>query len=154
VPDERVPKLVLEKALPEDYEAIKTISRDDFDHSRFHEDINIDRELARTRFYNWVEDLIRQEKEIYVVRLKGEIIGFNIQHVEGDTAHIILTGCKKSKSVLSVALWQAVIMDLKERNIRNFATLISAANTGVFNLYCYFQFKVMNTLVGMHRFYY
>jgi hypothetical protein len=154
VPDKRVPVLTLEVPGESDYEEIKQMASEAFDHSRFHEDVNIDPKLARVRFYNWVEDLIRQEKEIYVARVKGEIVGFNIQDVKGDVAHIILTGCKKSKSMLSVPLWQAVIMDLQSRNIKTFETLISASNTGVFNLYIYFQFKVMNTLAGMHKFYY
>lgn len=131
---------------------IKLIARDSFDYSRFHDDVNIEEEKARLRYFNWIDDLLSQGNEAYYIEYKGEIIGFHFQRIKGDHADLILTGCKKGKSELSVPLWHSVFLNLCSRGIKECSTLISSSNAPIINLYIFFQFKVRSSLLGLHKF--
>ena len=149
----KLSKLQLVQAEEKDLEEIRLIAKNSFNYSRFHEDFNIAREASEMRYYYWIDDLVRQGKEIYICKLKNEIVGFHIQEIVENKARMILTGCKKGKEVLALSLWQEVLHNLKLREIKCAETLISASNIGVLNLYIYFRFKVVRTLFGMHILY-
>lgn len=149
-----LPTVKLESLDPQnlsDIEAIKEIARDSFSHSRFHDDPFIPNEAARARYFNWITDLITQKKEIYILKNKGEIIGFHVQQVNDKQADLIITGCKIGKTALSIPLWHTVLLILKESGVISVKTLISCANVGVLNLYVFFNFKIMRSLVGLHK---
>lgn len=135
-------------------ETLRTIARDSFNFSRFHDDVKISIESSRNRYYNWISDLVKQQKEIFYVLSKGDIVGFHVQEVVSeDHANLILTGSKNGKSELSLPLWHSALLNLKDRNIKTASTLISANNIGVLNLYIFLQFKVKAALIGMHKIY-
>jgi hypothetical protein len=143
----------LEEPGDEDLAAVRDIAANDFDFGRFHEDPLIDNALARKRYYNWIDNLLRQGCECLVYRARGEVLGFHIQRIENRTAELILTGTRKSASLVSLSLWAAALEALRERGVKQAATVISASNLGVVNLYSYFGFKFDRALVGFHKFY-
>ncbi len=144
---------ILTPAESEDFEQIREIARYDFHYSRFHEDIHIDIEKARFRFYNWIDSLVEQKKEFSVYKLKGEVMAFHCQDVNSDTAHLILSGTKGRAALIAVSFWAAFLHNLKTRNVKRAHTIISASNLKIINLYNYFDFKYEKTLVGFHKIY-
>jgi len=134
-------------------EVIKEIAKNSFDFSRFHDDVNISEMISRTRYYNWIDDLLKMEIEGFYIKIKDEIIGFHFQKVNKEHANLILTGCKKGKSEAAIFLWHSVLMNLKKRNVKSCDTTISASNVGIINLYNFFGFRTNNAVLGMHKFY-
>jgi hypothetical protein len=146
-------ELDIEKAGTEDYNKIKDLVYHSFQYSRFHEDINIEPEKARLRLCYWIDDLVAQNKDIYISKLKNEIIGLHVQKAEKNKADMILTGTKKDRTLISLPFWGSVFEMNKRLGIRELSSLISASNIGVVNLYSYFGFKFEETLLGYHKFY-
>jgi hypothetical protein len=130
---------------------IKSISKNSFDFSRFHDDVNIDITLARNRYWNWIDDLVSQKKEIYYIESKNKIIGIHVQDIVGKNANLILTGSAKGTSEISLPLWHSALLNLKSQGVEKCTTLISSSNIGVLNLYIYFQFKITTCLIGYHK---
>jgi hypothetical protein len=130
---------------------IKLISKDSFDFSRFHDDVTVEMDLARNRYWNWIDDLVIQKKEIYYIESKNKVVGLHVQEIKENHANLILTGSAKGKSEISIPIWHSAILNLKERGVEKCSTLISASNIGVLNLYIYFQFKITSCLIGYHK---
>ena len=144
---------LLRKATSEDIAALRTIAIEDFFHGRFLEDPAIDRPCAAERTANWIEDLVR-EGLAHTAELRGQIIGFHAErvHVESSSAELLLTGAASRYAVLALPLWITALRSLAERDIRQCTTLISAANTGVLNLYARLGFQFNTTLLGFRKF--
>lgn len=149
----KVELLPLGSANEQTIEAVKNIARDSFDFGRFHDDILIDPQTARLRYYNWVDDMLGQKIEAYYIKHKDEVVGFHFQRSQGEIADLILTGCKKGSSTLAIPLWHSVFESLKERGIKECKTMISASNAPIVNLYTMFQFKVTRSFFGLHKTY-
>ncbi len=149
----RLPGIHYLDATPVDIPTIKLIARDVFNYSRFHEDPTIDVSLARARYFNWIDDLMHQQATFKAAYFGKALIGFNIQKEDSEnkTANLILAGCDDGQQVFVLSLWNEIIEYNKTLGMQKIATLISAANIGMYNVYAHFGFKVEKTLFGFHK---
>lgn len=149
----KLPQIRYEEAKETDYERVKTIARDSFDYSRFHEDVNISMNLSRERYFNWIEDLINQRARILIGKLGSRTVGFNIQKEtsENSESQLILAGVEKGQEIYAASLWNEILFHNRHLGIRKVRAMISASNVGVLNLYMHFGFKVESTLFGFHK---
>lgn len=141
----------LEPATDQDWPGLQRLLSESFDHGRFHEDPWLTPGLAQQRYVRWLDDL--RTKEISVWRHHNQVQGVHIQAVTGSSAELILTGVARPVSMLAMPLWVTALTRLKERGIVDCHTLVSAANTGVINLYARLGFHFDNTLFGYHKLY-
>lgn len=150
----KLPKISYEKATDNyEYDVVKKIASESFNYGRFHEDINVPFSKAQIRYYNWIDDLIKQKAEIYVAKVGDTIVGFNIQktnYSENSTV-LVLAGCNTGAEIFASSLWNEIISHNKSNSINKISALISASNLGVFNLYINFGFKIKNTFFGFHK---
>lgn len=145
----RGPELVL--ADPSHFDAIRHILAEDFNHGRIHEDPWVDRELAASRYRHWLSDLAAQKHEIYAYLLRGEVIGLHVQRRHNAVADLVLTGVQRSHALLGVSLWAEVMRLLRQQEVSEAHTLISAANLPIVNLYRNFEFHFDEFLCGFHK---
>lgn len=131
--------------------AVKEIARDSFDFGRFHDDILIDVHESRLRYFNWIDDMLKQNVDAYYIKHRDEIVGIHFHRVHGESAELILTGCRKGNSTLAIPLWHSVFEKLKQIGVKECTTMISASNAPVVNLYTIFQFKATRSLLGLHK---
>lgn len=138
-----------EADLPE----LERIAREDFQHGRFLEDPAIDAALAATRTANWVGDLARQGL-LRTAESAGRVIGFHAERVDPVSSHadLILTGATARYAMLGLPLWIVALDSLRERGVTSCSTLVSAANTGIVNLYAKLGFRYETTLFGFRKF--
>ena len=108
-------------------------------------------EDAARRYRFWLNDLSAQKHEILTYRFKDEVIGLHIQRATDAVADLVLTGVKRSHSLLGVPLWAEVLRLNRQRGIREAHTLISAANVPILNLYRRFEFQFDSLLLGFHK---
>jgi hypothetical protein len=137
----------------DDFIQIKEIAKNDFSYGRFHEDPYIDTVKARNRYVNWIDEMIKENKEFLVHKRNNTVAGFHVQSIFADICDMILTGTRKELSMISYYFWATVLEDLRRRGIREVGTMISASNVQIVNLYSFFDFRFEKSLVGFHKFY-
>lgn len=132
---------------------LRRIARDDFHHGRFLEDPAIDPGLAAARTGNWVDDLVQQGL-MRTAESGGRVIGFHAERIAPDGRHadLILTGATARYAVLALPLWTVALESLRDRGVTSCSTLVSAANTGIVNLYAKLGFRYESTLFGFRKF--
>lgn len=145
--------LLLEKPCEDDFLQIKEIAKNDFSHGRFHEDPNIEFPRAQQRYVNIIDDQKMLGRNFLVYKRNGKVLAFHIYFSSGDKCELILSGTKREKSMLSYYLWASLLEELKRDGIDEVTTMVSAANIHVMNLYSFFDFSFMKTLVGFHKMY-
>jgi len=143
----------LRPATSADIPLLRQIAHDDFGHGRFLEDPAIDSARARARTANWIEDLINGGLA-YAAESRGRVIGFHAERTHPDQPHadLLLTGAAAPFSMLAMPLWVTALESLAARDIRRCTTLVSAANTGILNLYARLGFQFNSTLTGFRKF--
>jgi hypothetical protein len=148
-----LPKLSYQIVEENDLESIKNIASDSFNYGRFHEDKNIPLVKSQLRYYNWIDDLVKQGAEIYIAKVGNIIVGFNIQKTNSanKTSTLILAGCKIGSEIFGMSLWNEIIESNRARGINKISALISSSNLGVFNIYLTFDFKVRSCYFGFHK---
>jgi hypothetical protein len=137
----------------DDYEQIRLISKNDFNYSRFHEDLNIDLDKARLRYYNWIDDLMNQGKKFIMYKKENEVISFLAYCVENEIVDMILAGSAANKGFVSFSFWATFMTYFQKQGIKRAKTVISASNLGIVNLYSRLNFKFEKTMLGFHKFY-
>lgn len=130
----------------------KKIAHDDFHFGRLHEDSSLDQSLVRMRNSNWIDTLNSYPYDFYIIEFKGKVIGFHAEKVNSDDNSVdwILTGVSKDYSLVSPYIWQEAFLIAAENNRTQISTVISAANTGVLNIYNAFPFRVTQAHLGYH----
>lgn len=143
----------LRLATPTDITELRRIAANDFAHGRFLEDPAIDPERAAERTANWIEDLVNGGLA-HVAESRGRTIGFHAErlNMEKRSAELLLTGVTAPYAMLALPLWITALDALAARDIQQCTTLVSAANTGVLNLYARLGFHFNNTLFGFRKF--
>ena len=143
----------LRMARRDDLSALQTIAGRDFNHGRFLEDPAIAHEQAAQRTVNWIGDLFDQGL-LQTVESNEKIIGFHAERVTADGRHadLILTGTASRYAMLAMPLWIHALEQLAARRVEHCSTLVSAANTGVVNLYAKLGFRYDSTLFGYRKF--
>ncbi len=149
--DRRLLKLILLKE-ENDIIQVRDIAYRAFDYSRFHDDPHVKIEKARSRFYSWIDDLIRQGSEIVIYKTNDTVHGFMAVFIDGDTARLMLGGSDVGKGFMSLYLWKSVLFNLQQRGIRSVTGLISVRNISIFNMYISLGFTVKQVFNGFHRF--
>lgn len=136
-----------------DLPTLQAMAREDFHHGRFLEDPAINRDLAARRTVNWIGDLFDQEL-LQAVESNNKVIGFHAERIDDDGQHadLILTGAASRYSMLALPLWVCALERLDARRVQRCSTLVSAANTGVVNLYARLGFHYDTTLFGYRKF--
>jgi hypothetical protein len=136
-----------------DLPTLQAIANRDFNHGRFLEDPAIAHEQAVQRTVNWLGDLFDQGL-LQTAKSGARIVGFHAERITADGRHadLILTGTASRYAVLAVPLWISALDQLAERRVESCATLVSAANTGVVNLYAKLGFHYDSTLFGYRKF--
>lgn len=152
----RIPERMRVKLCPasdRDQDQLSDIARTEFVHGRFLEDPAISDTHARERSANWIADLTAQHLA-YVARSGEHTIGFHAERVSPDGRHadLILTGTSARYAMLSIPLWVSALESLADRGVETCSTLVSAANTGVINLYARLGFHFDTTLFGYRKF--
>lgn len=142
----------LRPATAADVPALRRIAHEDFAHGRLLEDPLVDVEAARTRTANWIEELAG-DGLAWTAEARGRVIGFHAERVDAAAgeAELILTGAAASHAVLALPLWTVALEALAARGIGRCRTLVSAANTGVLNLYARLGFQFHDTLFGYRK---
>ncbi|MDC7807950.1 hypothetical protein PQS31_14140 [Luteimonas sp BLCC-B24] len=142
----------LRPAVADDIPTLRRIAQDDFHHGRFLEDPAIDTRAARARTANWVEDLVAGGLA-YTAESRGRIIGFHAErvHAAERCAELLLTGVAAPYAMLAVPLWVTALEALGARDIQSCTTLVSAANTGILNLYARLGFQFNSSLTGFRK---
>lgn len=130
----------------------KKIAHDDFHFGRLHEDSSLEQSLVRIRNSNWIDTLKLPPNDFYIIEYKGKVIGFHAEKVNSDNNSVdwILTGVSKDYSLVSPYIWQEAFLIAAENNRTYISTVISAANTGVLNIYNAFPFRVTQAHLGYH----
>ncbi len=148
----RAMRPTLRPALPPDLPQLRRIAYDDFAHGRLLEDPSIDRAAARQRTANWIEDLV-QEGLAYTAEIGNTVIGFHAERIDADarSAELILTGTAAERAMFALPLWTVALESLAARGITHCRTLVSAANTGVINLYARLGFQFHQALFGYRK---
>jgi len=143
----------LRRSVESDVPTLRRIAQEDFGHGRFLEDPAIDEARSRVRTANWIEDLAIGGLA-YTAESRGRIIGFHAERIHADDrrAELLLTGAAAPYAMLAMPLWVTALTSLAERNIERCNTLVSAANTGVVNLYAQLGFQFNSSLTGFRKF--
>jgi hypothetical protein len=143
----------LRPATAADIPQLRQIAHDDFVHGRFLEDPEIDGARARMRTANWIEDLV-DAGLAYAAESRGRVIGFHAERIRPGEHHaeLLLTGAAAPYAMLAMPLWVTALESLAARDIRRCTTLVSAANTGILNLYARLGFQFNSTLAGFRKF--
>lgn len=143
----------LRPATTVDIPELRRIAATDFAHGRFLEDPAIDPERAANRTANWIEDLITGGLA-YVAESRGKTIGFHAERANSGqrSAELLLTGAAAPYAMLALPLWVTALESLAARDIQQCTTLVSAANTGILNLYARLGFHFNSTLFGFRKF--
>jgi len=146
-------KPTLRPSVAADLPTLRQIAHDDFTHGRFLEDPAIDPALGRQRTANWIEDLVNGGLS-YTAESRGRIVGFHAERVHADEqrAELLLTGAASPYAMLAVPLWVTALEALAARDIQRCTTLVSAANTGIINLYARLGFQFNTSLTGFRKF--
>jgi len=143
----------LRPATADDIVELRRIAANDFTHGRFLEDPDIDPQCATLRTANWIEDLVKDDLA-FVAESRGRTIGFHAERVAADRSNcdLLLTGATGAYAMLALPLWITALESLGARGIPQCTTLVSAANTGIINLYARLGFHFNRTLFGFRKF--
>lgn len=136
-----------------DFIQIKSIAQNAFNYGRFHEDLYIDENKAKERYFNWIDDLRKQSKNFLVYKVENEIISFLIYElINNNTVELILAGSNVNRGLMSPYFWSSFMTYFQENEIKKVKTIISSSNLPILNLYNKFNFTVEETMFGFHKF--
>jgi hypothetical protein len=142
--------LTLDEPVPGDEPALVAIGRDAFHYSRFHEDPFVDVNLARLRYQGWVEDLLQQKTPMWVHRGEAGVDAFVAFAREGSAVELILAGSAADRGFLTPGFFASFMRRFRQEGVRRAATLISAANRAVLDIYAQLGFRTERTYFGYH----
>jgi hypothetical protein len=128
-----------------DHGGIEAMAGTAFDFGRYHRDRRFPRELANKRFAVWVRKSLQQPgpgMKFLVLGPVGRPNAFMFLEVKQDKAQLWLGGVAReaSNGLLGPMLFAGMLDALEAEGVRSVAAKISAANTGVMNIYSYLGF--------------
>ncbi len=135
-----------------DIKELQQIARESFHYSRFHEDPFIDLEKAKTRYENWILDLIDQGKELFLYRDdNGNIISFLFYEIIDKKANLILGGSKDGYGMMTLYFFSTILTHFQTIGLKKIEVMISASNLGILNTYITFGFTDQTTFFDYHK---
>jgi hypothetical protein len=134
-----------------DIEQLQHIAYHSFNYSRFHEDPFLDIEKSRTRYANWILDLIELGKKVYVYRQNDEVISFQFYTLEDGKVDLILGGSKEGYGMMTLYFFSTLMTDLQKKGVKRMDTMISASNLGILNTYISFGYTVQKSFFDYHK---
>jgi GNAT superfamily N-acetyltransferase len=141
--------------MPEDHRAIEAIAGQSFAHGRYHADPFFPDELANRRYLRWVQNALSGEKpedRVFVLGKPGEVLGFYHVTIEGEMSDLRLAAVAPhlKQTGAGVDLYAAVLHELRNLGIRRAVSTISAANSGVLNVYSLLGFRFSKPEIIYH----
>lgn len=135
-----------------DLERLSAIAVEDFHHGRFLEDPTLAPRAARSRTGNWLRDL-HSGGHLHTALRGDTIVGFAADSMNPETkvADLILYGVSADYPMLALPLWIQSLQRLNKQGVRRYQAIVSAANTGVINLYGRLGFQVAATYYGFRK---
>ena len=130
---------------------LQKIAYNSFNYSRFHEDPFLNQEKARQRYSNWILELVKQGKEIFIYRQKGEIISFLFYDIENNKVNLILGGSKNGYGMMTLYFFSTIMTYFQKTDIKKLEVMISASNIGILNTYIKFGFTDEKTFFDYHK---
>jgi len=119
-----------------------------FTHGRFHRDFNIAKNLADSRYDNWLKQLIKSHA-VTGLQYGGEAAGF-IAH-QGAALVLHAVAEKFRGRGLAKYLWMPLCQKLFEDGYAEITSSVSAANLGAVNLYASLGFRFRRAVECYHR---
>lgn len=143
LPEARIPVC---QAGPEDREAVEAIAVGSFHHGRYHADPLFPRELADLRYRCWARNALAGKHpfdRVFVIGEPGQIQGFYHVTIEGAVSDLRLAAVlpELQGTLVGFDLYASVLHLLKQSGVRRVFTSVSAANTGVMNVYSMLGFR-------------
>ena len=128
-----------------DHSGLEAIARTAFDFGRYHRDRRFPRELANKRFAAWVRKYLQQPEpgmKFLVLGPVGRPNAFMFLEVNQGKAQLWLGGVAReaSNGLLGPMLFAGTLDALEAEGVRSVTAKISAANTGVMNIYSHLGF--------------
>jgi GNAT superfamily N-acetyltransferase len=148
-------RLAVRPVMPEDHCAIEAIAGESFAHGRYHADPFFPNELANRRYLRWVQNALsgaKPEDRVFVLGKPGEVSGFYHVTIEGEMSDLRLAAVAPhlKKTGAGVDLYAAMLHELRRLGIRRAVSTISAANSGVLNVYSLLGFRFSKPEIVYH----
>lgn len=133
-------------ATPADHARIEAIAGTAFDFGRYHRDRRFPRALADKRFAAFVRQAMNQPgpgEKFLVLGPEGHPVAFMFLTVQNARAQWWLGGVARdaANGLLGPMLFAGVLDALEAEGVRSVTAKISAANTGVMNIYSHLGFQ-------------
>lgn len=121
------------------------LAADAFRFGRYHADARFPLQLANARYGKWIEYAAAAGpgSRLYVIGDNGKVDGFYHVTIERDTADLRLAAVAAplQRTLLGFDLYSSTLAELKRAGVRRVVAKISAANTGVMNVFARLGFR-------------
>lgn len=134
-----------------DFSEIKKIASDDFHFGRFHEDSNFPIDKTRMKYANWIDEMVSGSEQFLVYKDEVGVASFLAYRQNESFVDLLLAGSRAGKGATSFYFWASFMEHFEALGVKEIYTNISAANTGIMNLYMALGFKFSKCLQGFHK---
>lgn len=147
-----IKKVNIEKVNNSDFEDIKQVLDSSFNYSRYHENIQIDSNLAKKRYTNWIDEIQKSgSSEILVYKQKLKVVSFVIYYLIDNSLNLQLGGSKAGSGFITPIFWSNILFYFQQKGIKQVKTYVSAANIGSMKLHYKNHFDLNKTLIGFTK---
>lgn len=140
-----------------DLELISMAAGEIYSHGRYHQDPNIDNNIANQRYSNWVKNVsnFTNQKLYKCINAENDITAFFLINDDKGSCFLSLVGMLPNfqGKGLSFVIWKEMLMFFKSLGFSSVATSISSHNLAVMNLYVKLGFRFPEPLVTLHKWY-
>ena len=148
------PRFGIRTAEPEDRPEILRIAGSAFRFGRYHTDPRFPRELANRRYVHWVQNALASAEpgeSVFLLGAAPQRLGFFHVVLSDGVADLRLAAADPDSPVgLGLALYSETLFALQRLGARRFFTKVSAANSGVLNLFASIGFRFSNPEYILH----
>jgi len=137
-----------------DQETLANVAETLFNNERFHQDPQIETNLAHKRYRIWLENAFKQNHQtVLKCILNQEIVAFFVvEYPEPNHCFWSLVGMlpKYQGKGLGKIVWQAMLKYHQQELVKTVSTSISSHNVAVFNLYVALGFRFPEPYTTFH----
>lgn len=130
------------------FNELLSMCRGAFRHDRFHRDPFISKEMADTRYQNWLSDLHRA-KTLFALRYANAVAGF--WGYSGAKAVLHALSPAYQERGLAKFFWSAAFQVLFAEGNKEVTSSISAGNVSILNVYSSLGFRFRNPVDVYHK---
>jgi len=148
-------RIALERAGPEDANAVRAIAEQTFTHGRYHADPRFPRELANRRYGDWIRRALEEDSAQDVIVAKqpsGEIRGFSVIEIRERQGHwhLLAAATFEQGSTFGVGLAAATLQYFRDHGVEVVNSKISAHHLRIANLHAYLGCRFIESEIEMH----